>query len=88
MDIFRSGIILAVYLFIIFVAYIVISSPFDDIMTDFENINNTASDTGVERGTNMGRTVFDMVFAAAGLIPIIWFIVSVFAREPDWRYRG
>jgi len=76
---------MAVYLFIVIVIYIVLSSPFDDIMTDFGDINATNSDTHVESGIALGRTVFDIIFALAGIIPIFWFMVKVFYREPDWR---
>ena len=87
MNLVRSGIILAVYLFVLIIAYLVISSPFDDIMNDFDNLNLTNSDGSVERGTGYGRTVFDIIFAVLAIIPIIWFIVLCFSREPDWRFR-
>jgi len=88
MDIVRSGAIMGVYLFVLIVIYIVLSSPFDDIMSSFEDVNMTNSDAEVEHGTNLGRLTFDIVFAAFGLIPLVWFMIQVFAREPDWRYRG
>jgi len=44
MDIIRSGAIMGVYLFILITIYIVLSSPFDDIMTSFEDLNMTNSD--------------------------------------------
>ena len=85
-DIVRSGGILIIYLFIITILYIFLSSPFDDIMTDFEDINSTASDSQVESASSLGRTVFNMIFAGLGIVPIAWFIVEVFKTEPDWRY--
>jgi len=87
MNLAFKGVIMAVYLFVLIVAYIVLSSPFASIMADFNNLNLTNSDTEVESGTTAGQLVFDMVFAALGLVPLLWFIVSCFYREPDWRYR-
>lgn len=89
MDIVRNGIILIVYLFIIIVLFIILSGPFDDIMTSFEDINSTASDSRIEDSSSYNKLVFDMVFVMLALIPIIWFIVWCFSREPEWgrRYR-
>jgi len=85
-DPIRSGIILIVYLFIIIALYIFISSPFDDMVTSFEDIDSTASDGYIETNTAIARTVFNMIFAGLAIVPIAWFIVEVFKTEPDWRY--
>jgi len=87
-SIIRNGIILAVYLAIVFLLYAFISSPFDVVMTNFNDINATLSDSHVEAGTSQARIVFDMVFAIAMIIPVVWFIVSVFRTEPDWGMGG
>jgi len=78
---------MAIYVFIVIVIYIVLSSPFDDIMTDFDNLNNTNSDSEVEHGSSWGRTVFDMIFGMLVLVPLVWFAFWCFHREPDWRDR-
>ena len=85
-DIMRSGIILIVYLFIIITLYLFLSSPFDDLMTSFEDLDLEASDTHIETSSLLGRTVFNIIFAGLALAPIIWFIVEIFKTEPDWRY--
>jgi amino acid transporter len=85
MNIIRSGAIMAVYVFIVIILYMVISSPFDDIMTSFSDLDLANSDAEVESGISYGRIVFDIIFALAVLIPIIWFIFMCFSREPDWR---
>ena len=87
-DIVRNGVIMAVYVFVIFVAYIVLSDPFETLMTSFEDLNTTGSDAEVEAGTGTGRTVFNMTFAGFIIVPVIWFVVWIFIREPDWRYRS
>jgi len=81
----RNGVILAVYLFIIFSLYIFISSPFDDIMSSFEDIDGDY-DAEVEAQSGFNRLVFDMMFAILALVPSIWFILWCFSREPDWGY--
>ena len=87
MNIIHAGIIMTVYLFVVFAAYIFISSPFDNMMTTFENLNDTVTDSHIEMGGGLCRTVFDMCFAALGLGPIIWFIYWIFHREPQWGYK-
>ena len=87
MDIVRAGVILVVYLFVVFAIYIFISGAFEDIISDFEDINSTASDTHVDASGTTLRTVFDLMFAGMALVPVVWFVYWVFSREPDWRYR-
>jgi len=74
-----------VYLFVVLASYMFISQPFEDMMTGMDNINASNSDTEVESATSTGRTVFNMVFALLGIVPIAWFVFWVFHREPDWR---
>ena len=85
MNLIRDGVLMAVYVFVVIVIYIVISSPFADIMSDFEDINGTGSDSHVESGVGTATIIFDMIFAAFVIIPLFWFMVRVFMREPDWR---
>ena len=85
MNLIRDGVIMAVYVFIVIVFYIVLSSPFATLMSDFEDVNGTGSDSHVESGVGTANTVFDMIFAAFVIIPLFWFMVRVFMREPDWR---
>jgi hypothetical protein len=86
-DIVRDGLIASVILFSVVALYIFTSSPFDDVMRAFENINNSTTDSRIETGATTGRTVYNIMFAIAGLVPICWFIVRVFQREPDWGFR-
>ena len=85
MDIARNGIIMLVYIFVVILLYMFLSSPFDDMVTTFANINGSASDTHVEAAVTTSRTVFNIIFAALILVPIVWFITWVMHREPDWR---
>ena len=86
MDIARAGVIMCAYLFIVVIFYIVLSSPFDDMMTAFEDANITGSDTQVDAAGSTNRIVFNLFFAGLVFAPILYFVVWVFHREPDWRY--
>lgn len=87
MNIIHAGVLMIVYLFVIIALFMFLSSPFDEMMTSFGNINSTGSDTEVDASISTGRTVFNMIFAGLAIIPMLWFIVWVFHREPDWGYR-
>jgi len=86
MNIVFNGVLMIVYLFVIIACYLFLSSPFDDMVRGFEDINNTVTDAKVEDASSMARTVFNMVFAGLILAPIVWFIVWCFRREPGEEY--
>lgn len=83
MNIIRAGVLLIAYMFIVLAFYIFLSAPFDEVVTGFEDINGSASDTYVDYHGGMIRTVFDISFALAGIIPIAFFASWAFSREPD-----
>lgn len=85
MEIVRGGVILAAYTFIVVMLYLFLSSPFDEVVSGFENVNLTNSDVEVESSSGMARSVFDISFIILVAVPITWFIVGVMRREPDWR---
>lgn len=85
-NIVARGVLLIAYLFMIIVIYLVISTPFIQVVGSFEDVNSSG-DAEVEEAGRMVRIVFDMIFAMAALVPILWFIVWCFSREPDWRYK-
>jgi len=85
MDIIRDGIILAVYLFIISLLYIFTSTPFTTIISEFMMLD-AASHAVTQRTMDAVGTVYLMMFVMLGGIPIVWFIMRVFQREPDWGY--
>ena len=81
----RDGVILAVYELVVIICYIVLSSPFVTLVSAIASAD--VSMTQLQVGANTANTVFLMVCAIAGLIPLVWFIFRVFSREPDWGYR-
>jgi hypothetical protein len=80
------GVLLIAYLAIIIIIYLVLSTPYIQIVGSFEDLNQSG-DAQMEFTGGVIRTVFDMMFAMAALVPIFWFVVWCFHREPDWRYR-
>lgn len=86
MNIVGRGVLLIVYLFILIVVYLVISTPFDITVQSFGDLNRSASDGQMDQSVTLVRATFDFCFGLAGIIPILWFIVWVYSREPDWRY--
>jgi len=85
-NIAKAGIYLIVYMAIVVIFYVVISDPFEDIISGVEDINSTASDAKIEYHAGYIRTAFNMSFAVAGIVPIVWFIAWAYSREPDWGY--
>ena len=86
LNIVHGGVILIVYLFCIIVVFITLSGPFEDIISNVENINSSASDSHVESSGSMLRAVFDFMFAGFAIVPSVWFVYWAFHREPRWEY--
>jgi len=84
MDIVRNGIIMIIYLCIIFIIYMVLSTPFDTVMSGLDSGANMSQ---VTSGVTTGKFVFNMMFAGLAIAPVLWFIAWSFWREPDWRER-
>ena len=85
-DIIRDGIILAVYLFIICSIYIFISDPVSQINTGLSGLD-VASDSDTQNTYNMINIVFDFMFIVLTGVPIFWFIMRIFQRDPEWWYN-
>ena len=86
-DVVRDGIIMMVFEFVIISIYIFLSDPVATVLTALS-----------DAGTNMGVTqmtfyhalvnnVLTIVFILLGLVPLIWFVIRMMSREPDWGYR-
>jgi len=84
-DIIRDGVFLAVYLFIICSIYIFISDPVTQINTDLSGLD-VAADADTQNTYNMIGLVFNFMFIMLVGIPIFWFIMRVFQRDPEWWY--
>jgi len=85
MNVIRDGIILAVYLFIIMSLYIFTSEPFHDISTGLSGLDVSA-DSDTQDTFTMIDTVYALMFVMLAGVPLFWFIMRVFQRDPEWRY--
>jgi len=88
MRIIMAGVILIVYMFIIVVGYFVVSPIYSEFMDVMEGMDAGEASDEIAQHASTYRSFFDWAFALMAVIPSIWFIVWVFRREPDWRYRG
>ena len=85
MNIVLKGVMLVFWMFVLIVIYIVTSSPFESMVAGIES-----SGTSIVQVASTGaviRVVYNLCFAIAGLIPIIWFVADVFRSEPDWSFN-
>lgn len=85
-DIIRDGIVLAVYLFIVCSIYIFISDPVTQINTDLSGLD-VASDSDTQNTYNMIGIVFNFMFIMLTGVPLFWFIMRIFQRDPEWWYN-
>ena len=86
-DVVRDGILLIVSEFIILIMYIVLSDPVAQV---FNSVSSAGTSMGVTQMTFydlLVKNVFTICFIILGLAPVIWFIVRMMSREPDWGYR-
>jgi len=84
MSIIRDGIILLIYVFLITLIYMFTSTPFHEITSTFLGLGLQAAHT--DSVWNAADTVYAICFVFLAGIPIVWFIVRVFSREPDWGF--
>lgn len=82
-SIIPAAVLLLVYEFLIIVIYLFFSEPFIAIVAGFQGL----SVPEVQTYTPKILTYFTMMMAIAGVVPILWFIVWVYHREPDWRFN-
>lgn len=85
-NIIQDGVIMLIVLAVIFICWLVLSTPFETVISSFEDVDMANSDAKVEDATGWMRTAWHMIFAGLGAVPIIWFIFRMFQREPEWRY--
>ena len=86
-DIIRDGLVLAVSEFVVVLTYIVLSDP---IATVIQALVTAGTDMGITQMTyyhGLVTTVLTICFIMLAFIPIIWFILRMMSREPDWGYR-
>jgi len=86
MNIGKAGVIMLTYLFIVFIAWMLLSTPFEETISGFEGLGGEAGDE-MDTQISRSRTVFNVFFGGMAIVPIIWFLIWIMRREPDWRFR-
>lgn len=86
MNIIKAGIVMIVYLFMILLAYFVLSTPITAIFDAFDDTDTGAATEQLDQFLPTIRTAFNMFFAMMAAVPMTWFIFWVMHREPDWGY--
>lgn len=86
-DVVRDGALLIISEFVIVLIYIVISSPIATVIASLVDAGTASGVTEMTYYHGLVNTVMTICFILAGFIPIIWFILRMMSREPDWGYR-
>jgi hypothetical protein len=86
-EVVGDGIILLVYEFILIIIYIVLSDPVAIIINSIANAGTSMGVTQMTFYQQLINHTFDLVIVLAAFVPIVWFIVRMWSREPDWGYR-
>ena len=82
----RAGAIFIIYLFISVSAYFLLSSPIDMIFDAFENADGSHAESKLSTYIPQYRTVLQIFFAIFLALPLTWFVIWVFHREPGLYY--
>ena len=83
-NIIVAGIILIVYEAMILITYYVLSIPGVAILQGIININSVPE---LATYGGISLTVFDMMFALAFMIPIVWFFVWIYRTGYMGQFR-
>ena len=86
-EVVRDGLMLVISEFIIFLLYIVLSDPVVQVISGIVTAGLNAGVTQMTYYSGLIYTVLTLCFIILGFIPVIWFIVRMMSREPDWGYR-
>ena len=82
-NIIHAGIAFVVYLFVMIVLYYALSTPVDAILSAISDAaTGYSAGPMATHGPNFSWAV-KLAFAIGISIPVTWFIMWVFSREPD-----
>lgn len=84
----RMGVIFIFYLFISLLIYFVLSTPVAMLFDGFDDADFGEAENEKNRFLPNIRTSFTIAMAFFIGIPVTWFIMKIFSREPDYsRFR-
>ena len=79
-SIIKAGVFLAVYEFLMLIMYFFLSKP---IPTIINGVMNTEIVPELATYGNLGLTIFNIMFAVAFLIPVIYFLIWCIREDPQ-----
>lgn len=85
--IIRAGVVILVYMFIVMIAFFCLSPFMDSFVGSFEGGDYGDATDEVQSLLPDVTWAFNMAFALFAAIPVTWFIVWVFSRDPSWQYK-
>lgn len=86
-SIIMAGGTLLLATFIILILYFVISTPLSSMFDSIDDVDAGEATDEMNTVLPIIRTALDLAFAIAIITPSVIFVLWVFMREPDWRYR-
>lgn len=86
MNVGKAGVLMLVYLFIVFTAWMLLSTPFEEVISGFEGIGGEAGDE-LDDQVGRSRSVFNIFFGGMAIVPLVWFLIWIMRREADWGFR-
>lgn len=86
-NIIKIAVIFIVYLFISVVCYYLLSSPIATLFGVFNGIQAGDATGPLAREYTLIMSTMTIVWAIFLAIPITWFVMKIFSREPAWFVR-
>lgn len=84
-NIVHAGLVFIVYLFVAILVYYLLSSPVDTLLNMFLNSSvGTSAEIAMSTNIPLIKTALNIAFALGIAFPIVWFIMWVFSKEPDF----
>lgn len=83
-SIIKAGVILAVYEFLVILMYFFLSVP---IPTFINAVMDTDIVPELQTYGSLGLTIFNLMFAIAFFLPVIWFLFWCIREDPNTFYR-
>lgn len=87
-NIVRIGVIFIFYLFVVIMSYYVMSTPVNMLFDGFDAADFGEAEDEMNTHLPNYRTAFTIAMAILLALPITWFVMKIFSREPDiYQYR-
>lgn len=87
-NIIKITVTFLVYLFVVVISYFLLSTPVELILSSFEGIEAGEATDELALYLPWFKSAMTMFWAIFVAIPVTWFIMKIFSREPAYyQYR-